>query len=364
MFERSVTDQYEDPVDLIWIRAANDLGLTIHRSADAFAAYDGKGTLTIAEASHFDADDCLAQMIFHEICHWLVAGKRGNLLEDWGLSNIDDRDLVYEYAAHRVQAALSDPYGLRNLMAVTTDWRPYWDALPNNPLLGDDDPAIPIAREAFYLAKSEPFQSVLNRSLAATATIADAVRGVAGEGSLWKLTQPRHRLGSLLSTSNQNCGSCAWAVCSVESNLANEEKSEVSAIIESQHSLTCRQHKEPGKPAPAIAADEQACERWEPSFDEQECGSCGACCREGFDVLTVTDGDPFRKLHPELVQLRDDGLHCVPRPDGVCVALDGNGDPASPYRCRVYDTRPENCGDFEVAGDACMLARRRVGLSR
>ena len=164
MFERSVTDRYNDPVDLIWSRAANDLGLTIQRSADAFAAYDGKGTLTIAEASHFDADDCLAQMIFHEICHWLVAGKRGNLLEDWGLSNIDDRDLVYEYAAHRVQAALSHPFGLRDFMAVTTDWRPYWDALPDNPLLADDDPATPIAREAFYLARSEPFQSVLDRS--------------------------------------------------------------------------------------------------------------------------------------------------------------------------------------------------------
>ena len=45
MFERPITNHYEDPVDLIWTRAANDLGLTIHRSADAFAAYDGKGTL-------------------------------------------------------------------------------------------------------------------------------------------------------------------------------------------------------------------------------------------------------------------------------------------------------------------------------
>jgi len=349
MFERSVTDRYEDPVDLIWIRAANDLGLTIQRSADAFAAYDGKGTLTIAEASHFDADDCLAQMIFHEICHWLVAGKRGNLLEDWGLSNIDDRDLVYEYAAHRVQAALAHPFGLRHFMAVTTDWRPYWDALPDNPLLGDDDPATPIAREAFYLARSEPFHPVLNRSLAATAAIADAVRGVASEGSLWKLTQPRHRLGSLLSKSQQSCGSCAWAVGGAKTNTDR---------------LTCRQHKEPGKAAPTVEADERACERWEPRFDEQECGPCGACCREGFDVLTVTNRDPFRKLHPELIQLRDDGQHCVPRPEGACVALEGSGSPAQPYRCRVYETRPKNCGDFEVAADACLIARRRVGLSR
>ena len=364
MFERPVTNHYEDPVDLIWLRAANDLGLTIQRSADAFAAYDGKGMLTIAEASHFDADDCLAQMIFHEICHWLVAGKRGNRLEDWGLSNIDDRDLVYEYAAHRVQAALCHPFGLRDFMAVTTDWRPYWNALPVDPLLGDDDPAIPIACEAFYLAKSEPFQSVLNRSLTATAAIADAVRGVASEGSLWHLTQPRHRLGSLLSTSEQNCGSCAWAIRRDNLNSPSDDESEASITVEPLKQLACRQHKEPGKPAPAVQFDEQACERWEPCFDEQDCGSCGACCRKGFDVLTVTDLDPFRKLHPELIQLRDDGQHCVPRPDGACVALDGTGEPTSLYRCRVYDTRPENCGDFEVAGDACMLARRRVGLSR
>jgi len=48
MFERSIVHRYDDPVDLIWIRAAADLGLKIERSADAFAAYDGKGTLTIA----------------------------------------------------------------------------------------------------------------------------------------------------------------------------------------------------------------------------------------------------------------------------------------------------------------------------
>ena len=356
MFERSVTDRYEDPVDLIWIRAANDLGLTIQRSADAFAAYDGKGTLTIAEASHFDADDCLAQMIFHEICHWLVAGKRGNLREDWGLSNVDDRDLVYEYAAHRVQAALSHSFGLKDFMAVTTDWRPYWDALPVNPLLGDDDPAIPIAREAFYLARSEPFQTVLDRSLAATAAIADAVRDAAGNGSLWRLTHPRHRLGALLSKSDQRCcGSCVWAF---------ESGPEDSSLPAGQRRLACRQHQEPGCPAPAVDDNERACERWEPRFDEQECGVCGACCRRGFDVLTVTDCDPFRELHPELVQLRDDGQHCVPRPEGTCIALEGAGDSSAPYRCRVYEARPKNCGDFEVAGDACLLARRRIGLSR
>ena len=45
MFERPIVHHYDDPVDLIWIRAAADLGLVIVRSADAYASYDGKGTL-------------------------------------------------------------------------------------------------------------------------------------------------------------------------------------------------------------------------------------------------------------------------------------------------------------------------------
>lgn len=344
MFERPIVHRYDDPIDLIWLRAAADLGLKIHRSSEAFAAYDGKGTLTIADAVHFDDDDCLAQMIFHEICHWLVAGIRGKNLADWGLSNIDETDLVFEYACHRVQAALSAPYGLREFMSVTTDWRPYWDALPVDPLQDGDDPAIAIAQEAFHLAKLKPFEPVLTRSLSATAAIADVVRAAAEPSSLWSLTRPRHRLGSPMSSSDAfHCGSCCWSV-------------------PGKSGLSCRQHKEPGKKAPAVADDEQACERWEQAFAADECGSCGACCRQGFDLVTVSSRDPFKKLHPELVQLQD-GEYRVPRPGGTCVALDGDGE-NTPYRCRHYATRPKNCADFEVGGDACLLARRRVGLSR
>ena len=345
MFERSIVHRYNDPVDLIWIRAAADLGLKIERSADAFAGYDGKGTLTIATDEHFDADDCLAQMIFHEICHWLVAGRRGKDLADWGMTNVDDRDLVYEYASHRVQAALAMRWGLRDFMAVTTDWRPYWDALPDNPLADGDDPAIAIALDAFDLAKLNPFAEVLNRALAATAAIADVVRDAASSDSLWSQTKACHRVGDLLSEDEDlQCGTCAWA-------------------FPSESGLCCRQHCIPGETAPEVAASERACRRWEPKFTIEDCGSCGACCRQGFEILEVTATDPFRELHPELVQLQN-GEHRVLRPNGVCVALQGNGDEATPYRCQHYETRPENCGDFEVGGDACLLARRRVGLSR
>lgn len=344
MFERKILHRYGDPVDLIWLRAASDLGLTIHRSADAYAAYDGKGTLTIANEDEFDPDDSLAQMIFHEICHWLVAGRRGQHLADWGLSNVDDRDLVYEYACHRVQAALAAPYGLREFMAVTTDWRSYWDSLPEDPLKTGEDPAIEIAQDAIQRARMPPFEPVLTRSLAATAAIADAVRKFAPDDSLWSLSQARHRLGSLESDSpDQKCGDCAWA-------------------YPGKSGLRCRQHKEPGKPGPVVAANESACHRWEKKFDAQECGSCGACCREGFDSVTISAKDPFKKAHPELVQLHR-GETIVPRPDGRCVALDGDGEKES-YRCRHYETRPKNCADFAIGGDACLMARRRVGLSK
>ena len=230
-------------------------------------------------------------------------------------------------------------------MAVTTNWRPYWDALPEDPLRDGDDPAIAIAQTGFQLAQKSPFESVLKRSLSATAAIADAVRGVAQPSSLWSVTRPRHRLGSLLSGSETlRCGSCAWAVSG-------------------KSGLRCRQHKPPNKIAPPIRFDEQACERWERKLVAEDCANCGACCRQGFDLLPVSARDPFRKLHPELVQLHN-GAHIVPRPSGTCVALDGDGAAATPYRCRHYATRPKNCEDFEVAGDACLLARRRVGLSR
>lgn len=230
-------------------------------------------------------------------------------------------------------------------MAVTTMWRPYWDALPENPLQDGSDPAIAIAQAGAQLARTSPFHEVLSRSLAATAAIADAVRSAAPASSLWSTTRARHRLGSLLSRSpTQTCGTCAWA-------------------ISGRNGLRCRQHRLPGMNAPVVQGTEQACERWEPQITADDCGSCGACCRQGFDFVQVSARDPFVSLHPELIQLKD-GQHIVPRPDGLCVALAGDGTTDSPFRCQHYDTRPRNCRDFEVAGDACMQARRRAGLSR
>src|SRR5690606_12500853 len=126
-----------------------------------YAAWDGASVLTLSTPDDFDPDDSLAQLIYHEICHSLIAGPRGRTLPDWGLSNTDDADLVYEHACHRLQAALAMPYGLRDFFAVTTDWRPYWDALPRDTLADGEDPAIPLAREGYRRSQLEPVRSAL-----------------------------------------------------------------------------------------------------------------------------------------------------------------------------------------------------------
>ena len=70
-------------------QTAERLGMGVVRSDDAWASWDGDGTLTLATPAVLDPDDCLAQMIFHEICHALVAGERALQTRDWGLENAD-----------------------------------------------------------------------------------------------------------------------------------------------------------------------------------------------------------------------------------------------------------------------------------
>lgn len=176
---------YDDPLDLIWTATAHRLGFDIARSGDVYASYDGAGTITLGGHETLDPDDCLAQMILHELCHCLVQGPESISWTDWGLENIDDRDLVREHATHRLQAQLTTEHGLRRMLAVTTDWRPYYDALPDDPLADGDDPAIPIARAAHTRAMRGEWGEVIQEALLATAVIAEAVRDHCGEDSLW-----------------------------------------------------------------------------------------------------------------------------------------------------------------------------------
>ena len=334
---------YRDPVDLLWLRAAHDLGLSVAFGDEVFASYDGGGTLTLCHAVDYDPDDSLAQLILHELCHALVAGHGALKQRDWGMDNVDDRDLLQEHACHRLQAALADRYGLRRLLAVTTDHRSYWDSLPMDPLGAGDDDAIPLARDAFDRATTGPWARTLARALESTRTVASLVREAAPEDNLWAMTQELHESGLPLprQTTGQ-CGSCAW---SYSTNAA----------------LRCRQTKRRGRPGQVVRRRAPGCVRFEPRITERVCGDCGACCREAFHLVEVRPKERFSLRHPTLVRQDQNGGH-VPRPDGRCVALTGDGI-ASPFRCEHYRDRPRSCRDFEPGGDACLEARRKLGLS-
>lgn len=345
---REIRSRYQDPLDLVWLACARELGIDVVRSSEVYASFDGKRTLTLTAAEHFDADDSLAQLIFHELCHALVAGEKGQKRADWGMENIDERDLEQEHACHRLQAALASRHGLRDFFAVTTEWRTYWDALPLDPLAPGTDPAIPLAREAHVRARRGPWAAAIEKALTRTREIAALMRdldaGLDGD-SLWRTTRGVHASGfALAADPSLRCGQCAFA-------------------FEQSGALRCRKSsEEPRKMRTRVQADAQACERYEARFDEHTCKSCGACCHAGFDRVDVRARDLVRKNHPELTKVDGFGLH-LPRPGGRCVALVGVGSESAPYRCRIYSDRPRACADFAMAGDACLTARRRVGLS-
>jgi hypothetical protein len=182
---RPVRHRYEDPTDRVWLATAQALGMTVQRSPEVFASWDGEAVLRLSTQDGFDPDDSLAQLIFHEICHALVEAPEGWSRPDWGLENIDGRDVVREHACHRLQAALADAHGLRLFFAVTTLHRPYYDALPAQPLAPGPDPAIVLAQAAMERAREPAIWGPLQRALAATAQIGAAVAAFVEPTSLW-----------------------------------------------------------------------------------------------------------------------------------------------------------------------------------
>ncbi len=108
-----------------------------------------------------------------------------------------------------------------------------------------------------------------------------------------------------------------------------------------------------------MPAELPACERFEPALD---CQRCGACCREGYDTVEIGLRDPVRKKHPELITSRDGRLG-VAREGSRCAALSGDG-VDEPHACRIYSDRPKPCRELAVSSTNCLIARRRVGLSR
>ena len=355
---RTITSNYQDPADLVWLEAAAQLGISVERSAKAYASWDGKGTLTLASEEHLDPDDCLAQMIFHEICHLLVSGETAFALVDWGLDNTSPKDLVYENATNRLQAALSGAYGLRRFMRVTTMWRSYYDALPPDPMTPAADPAVVLASAGLEAARKSPYRQVLHEALSATAVIADSIGSLAPESSLWSLALAMHPTGfTLHADQTKQCSSCAWAIPGKEHDMRCRLTRPGCRPVD--YSLA--EHPVPPRTV-KLHSTQVACEHHEPVLEPADCAACGACCHRGFDVVEVSQREKFARLYPTLIELRSETRSVVPRPAGRCVALTGDGSNTAPFRCRHYEDRPRSCRNFALGGDACLIARARCGI--
>ncbi len=364
-FARQVTARYVDPLAEVWLAAAAKLGLTVERRPDAYAATDGRGALIIGTDATLDADDSVAQMIFHELCHALVQGDGAFARPDWGLDNQTTQHAWREHSTLRLQRTLAARHGLTRMFAPTTDYRMFWDALPVDPLADRADPTVIAAIAALGRADRAPWAPILTAALTATAAIVGAAAPHAAPDSLAAgfVAAPPHPTGLPAGIADgRTCGGCAWRTTR-------------------DH---CRQASR------AVDAAWPGCERWEPALD---CQTCGACCREAYDAVAVSPRDPVRRSQPGYVvdraaapgapalaseqryQLRR-APHPGPTPESTverCAALVGGalvpcgerGDQLTTtrVRCVIYDDRPRTCREFTLGSAHCLSARRKVGLS-
>lgn len=173
--DRDIHSRYRDPLEVIWLATASRLGLTVRRSKDVYACTDGKGLLTLSDPSGFDPDDTLAQMVLHEVCHWVINGEDSYHKPDWGFEldwEVDWR----EYATQRLQAAWADRHGLRSFFGSTGTYRAYYDLLGEDPMAPLDEgegEAHICAQAAAALQRSQtsPWASPMERALRATAAL-------------------------------------------------------------------------------------------------------------------------------------------------------------------------------------------------
>ena len=357
MFVRAATHAYQDPLEHLWIRCAEQIGFGIVRTPEAYASYDGKGQILIATPEQFDPDDNLGQMIFHELCHALVQGDEGEQQVDWGLDNTRIGNPWREQACLRVQAWLADQYGLRDFFAPTTDYRvTFWNLLGEDPLEGPEDEggfrerSVVAARLAITRSRRPRWRQPLEEALSQTQRIAEICSRVPPSPfkkdtlpSLWssfKAAPQPHPSGvaaTLPATRNQRCGACAWS-------------------FTHRGALHCRHAPRIKLPLEALA-----CFAFEPQA-QVDCLTCGACCREAYDSVEVGQRDPVRTLHPEMV-IHQGGRLKLRREQLRCAALAGGNTAKEPYHCTIYEGRPKTCRDFTQGSENCLAARRKVGLS-
>lgn len=168
---------YIDPLDVIWRVTARRLGLTIVRSDQVYASTDGRGRLAIGAVHTLDPDDCLAQMVLHELCHWMINGPGADAEIDWGFAPMEAIDWR-EYAALRLQHHLCAQFGLIDVLAPTTDSRAYWDRLEGSfeALDPSDEEDRIVARACLGRQRSTqpPWVGPVSAALSASAAVVQA----------------------------------------------------------------------------------------------------------------------------------------------------------------------------------------------
>jgi len=318
-------------IDEIWRRAAAQVGFTLTRTGDAYATSDGRGVIAIGATETLDADDALAQLVFHELCHAITEGEAALRTPDWGLDNVPAHT-VREHACLRVQARLADPYGLRAAMAPTTPYREYYATLPSYPLESTpgDREAADRAAAACARFEASAWRAPIEHALAATAAAMESAAAGA------------HPLGFALGPAAETCGTCAWAYDGGRGTAVTRCRQ--TAPAEGDGERTARSHP--------------ACVHWEPPVD---CRTCGACCREAYHSVTVTMRDPVVWQEPHLI-VRHGPRFEILREGSRCAALHVVEEDRS-YTCTIYQNRPRPCREFAAGGRHCIEARRRVGLT-
>ncbi|MDB4961736.1 MAG: hypothetical protein JWP01_1735 [Myxococcales bacterium] len=372
---REVTQRYVDPLAQLWLDAARRIGLRVTRTPDTYASTDGRGTLAIAVDRDLDADDSLAQMIFHELCHSLVEGEASFSSPDWGMDNTGPDHDWREHACLRVQWVLTGRFGLRTLFAPTTDFRTsFWDRLSGDVLEDRTDPSVQSAIAALRRAEHPPWGPALLEALAATSRIAtEAARfatparpgaprppGVPIASApaaapeltpLWTSIAPvpaPHPTGlpprvAAGAPEGAACGTCAWR-------------------YDHRGGSRCRQADATIKLGTRIDPAWPACERFEAALD---CQTCGACCRAAYHSVEVSPRDPVIRKQPAMIVRRETYLE-LQRSGDRCAALHGGtveDGTTTRYQCVIYDDRPRTCRDFTLGSGHCLTARRRVGLT-
>ncbi len=178
-YERPILARYRDPLDLVWLATARRLGLRVRRNPAIFSATDGTGLLELGPFDTLDPDDTTAQMILHELCHWITNGLETFHERDWGFAL--DAELDWrEHACLRLQAGLTERYGLRHLLAPTSQFRAYYDAIPADvlaPLPGwpHEEEVVALAAVALERAAGEPWGAPMASAFQATAKLRDAL---------------------------------------------------------------------------------------------------------------------------------------------------------------------------------------------